>query len=116
MTVEAILAGTALRIRNPDASGCDVAVPPNIGDQPHRSKRLSNHEGCQAVTETSIESIKARKYECFIEDHEPRPWCPGRCAAYAGRTLHLMRCKRKDGFGLGNLFCRQHSRWHNHEG
>lgn len=54
------------------------------------------------------ESIKARKYECFIEGHEPRPWTPGRCAAYAGRSLHLMRCTRKDGHGLGGLYCRQH--------
>ncbi len=57
----------------------------------------------------TIESIKARKYECFIEDHEARPWTPGRCAGYAGRNLHLMRCKRKWGYGLGGLFCKQHA-------
>lgn len=56
----------------------------------------------------SIDHVKARKYECFIEDHEPKVWSTGRCAAYAGRTLHLMRCKRKSGFGLGGLFCKQH--------
>ena len=56
----------------------------------------------------TIELVKERKYECFIEDHEPLPWTPGQCAGYAGRTLHLMRCKRKDGHGLGGLFCRQH--------
>jgi len=58
----------------------------------------------------TVERIKSRKYECFIEDHEPLPWTPGRCADYAGRGLHLMRCKRKDGHGLGGLFCRQHAR------
>lgn len=52
--------------------------------------------------------IKARKYECFIEDHDEKPWTAGRCAGYAGRGLHLMRCKRKDGHGIGGLFCRQH--------
>jgi hypothetical protein len=58
----------------------------------------------------TIERIKAREYECFIEDHEPLPWTPGRCADYAGRSLHLMRCKRKDGYGLGGLCCRQHAK------
>ena len=46
----------------------------------------------------------------FIEDHNDKPWTPGRCADYAGRSLHLMRCKRHDGFGLGGMFCRQHAR------
>ena len=58
----------------------------------------------------TIEEIKSRKYECFIEDHEPKPWTPGRCADYAGRSLHLMRCKRKDGYGIGGLFCKQHAK------
>jgi hypothetical protein len=58
-------------------------------------------------TET-VEEIKARKYECFIEDHEPKTWTPGQCAGYAGNRLHLMRCKRNDGYGLGGLFCKQH--------
>lgn len=60
----------------------------------------------------TVEQIKERKYECFIEDHEPKPWTPGRCAEYAGRgslALHLFRCKRKNGYGIGNLFCRQHA-------
>lgn len=65
--------------------------------------------GNQFPPET-VERIKARKYECFIEDHEPKPWTPGRCAGYAGRGVHLMRCKRKDGHGLGALFCRQHAK------
>lgn len=56
----------------------------------------------------TVEKIKDRKYECFIEDHEPLPWTPGRCAGYAGRGVHLMRCKRKDGWGIGGLFCAQH--------
>lgn len=56
-----------------------------------------------------VEDIKARKYGCFIEGHEPLPWTPGRCAGYSGRTLHLMRCKRRDGHGRGGLFCRQHA-------
>jgi hypothetical protein len=60
----------------------------------------------------TIERIKERHYECFIEDHESLPWTPGRCAGYAGRSLHLMRCKRKDGHGLGGLFCRQHAKEH----
>jgi len=58
----------------------------------------------------SAERIKALKYECFIEDHEPLPWTPGRCAGYAGRGLHLMRCKRKDGHGIKGLFCKQHAK------
>lgn len=57
----------------------------------------------------TVERIKSRHYECFIEDHEPLPWTPGRCADYAGRSLHLMRCKRNDGHGVGGLFCRQHA-------
>jgi hypothetical protein len=57
----------------------------------------------------SPEYVKGRKYECFIEDHEAKPWWPGQCADYAGRSLHLMRCTRKDGFGPGALFCRQHA-------
>jgi hypothetical protein len=56
-----------------------------------------------------IKRIKERKYECFIEDHEPKPWTAGRCAGFAGRNCHLMRCKRKDGYGIGNLFCKQHA-------
>ena len=58
------------------------------------------------------EKIKARRYECFIEDHEPLPWTPDRCAGYAGRgsmAVHLYRCKRKSGHGIGGLFCRQHA-------
>jgi hypothetical protein len=58
----------------------------------------------------TVEQIKERKYECFIKDHEPKPWMPGRCASYAGRGLHLMRCQRKDGHGLGGLFCWQHAK------
>lgn len=60
-----------------------------------------------------IKRIKARHYECFFEDHESKPWTPGQCAGYAGRGslgVHLMRCKRKSGHGLGGLFCRQHAR------
>ena len=59
---------------------------------------------------TVIERIKTRRYECFFEDIEDKPWTPGRCADYAGRGLHLMRCKRRDGYGVGGLFCRQHSK------
>ena len=55
------------------------------------------------------ECVKQRRYECFIEGHEDRPWTPGQCADYAGRSLHLMRCSRKDGYGPGGLFCRQHA-------
>lgn len=61
----------------------------------------------------TVNQIKARKYECFMEDHEPKPWTPGRCAGYAGKgslALHLFRCKRKDGQGLGGLFCAQHAK------
>lgn len=58
----------------------------------------------------TIEEIKSRKYECFIEDHEPKTWSPGRCAGFSGRSLNLMRCKKKDGQGLGKLFCRYHAR------
>ena len=60
----------------------------------------------------TIEQIKQRRYECFIEGHEPLSWSSGRCADYAGRGLHLMRCKRKDGRGLGALFCAQHAKNH----
>jgi len=56
-----------------------------------------------------VVEIKTRRYECFIEDHESKPWTPGQCAGYAGRTLHLMRCRRRDGYGPGNLFCKQHA-------
>jgi len=65
---------------------------------------------CMIPIETTIERIKARRYECFIEDHDDLPWTPGRCAGFAGRGVHLMRCKRKDGFGTGNLFCAQHAK------
>ena len=58
----------------------------------------------------TVEKIKDRKYECFIEDHEPKLWTPGQCAGYAGRSVHLMRCKRKGGHGIGNLFCSQHAK------
>jgi hypothetical protein len=58
----------------------------------------------------TVEKVKERKYECFIEDHEPLPWTPGRCAGYAGPGCHLMRCKRRDGHGLGSLFCKQHAK------
>lgn len=60
-----------------------------------------------------VERIKGRHYECFMEDHEPLPWTPGRCAGYAGRgslALHLFRCKRRDGHGLEGLFCSQHAK------
>lgn len=54
----------------------------------------------------------APETEFFVmrEDHEPRPWTPGQCAGYAGRGVHLMRCKRKDGHGTGSLFCTQHAK------
>lgn len=57
--------------------------------------------------------IMKRQYECFIEDHDPKPWTPGRCAGYAGRgsmALHLYRCKRRDGHGTAGLFCKQHAK------
>src|SRR5574337_309311 len=60
----------------------------------------------------AITLIKERQYESFLEDHEPRPWTPGQCAGYAGRgslALHLFRCKRRSGHGVGGLFCRQHA-------
>jgi hypothetical protein len=63
----------------------------------------------------TIEGVKGRKYECFIEDHESLSWTPGRCADYAGRGVHLMRCKRKDGHGLGGLFCKQHAKFNEHQ-
>jgi hypothetical protein len=56
-----------------------------------------------------IAEIKSRHYECFIEDHESKLWTPGQCAGWAGRGLHLMRCSRKDGYGVGGMFCRQHA-------
>jgi hypothetical protein len=48
-----------------------------------------------------------------MEDHADKPWTPGQCAGYAGRgslALHLFRCKRNSGFGLGGLFCKQHAK------
>jgi hypothetical protein len=65
------------------------------------------------VNAAAVEKIKSRKYECFMEDHEPKAWSPGQCAGYAGRgslLVHLFRCKRKDGHGLGGLFCPQHAK------
>jgi hypothetical protein len=58
----------------------------------------------------TVEQIKARRYECFIEDHPTKPWTPGQCAGFAGRGLNLFRCKRKDGHGIGGLFCKQHAK------
>jgi hypothetical protein len=57
----------------------------------------------------AIEEIMKRRYECFIEDHDSKAWTPGRCAGYAGPRIHLFRCKRKDGYGIGKLFCKQHA-------
>jgi len=67
----------------------------------------------QSEDGVEIQRIKSRHYECFMEDHEPLPWTHGRCAGYAGRgslALHLFRCKRRDGHGLGGLFCSQHAK------
>lgn len=72
---------------------------------------MSETRGYVPPPET-IERVKTRQYECFMEDHDPKPWTSGRCADYAGRSLHLFRCKRKDGHGLGGLFCRQHAKDH----
>lgn len=61
----------------------------------------------------TVDEIKLRQYECFMEDHEPKRWTPGQCAGFAGsgsRALHLFRCKRKDGHGIGGLFCAQHAK------
>ena len=61
----------------------------------------------------TVEDIKNRKYECFMEGHEPLPWTSGQCADYAGKgslRVHLFRCKRKPGHGMGRLFCAQHAR------
>lgn len=72
--------------------------------------RFSSPEDRKAPT---VDQIKARQYECFMEDHDAKPWTPGRCAGYAGRgslALHLFRCKRKDGHGIGGLFCKQHAK------
>ena len=69
--------------------------------------------GDDFCAECEVERIKERRYECFMEDHEPLPWTPGRCAGYAGRgslLVHLFRCKRKSGHGLGGLFCAQHAK------
>lgn len=63
-----------------------------------------------AFRDDTAETIKARRYECFILDHEPKSWTPGQCAGYAGGGLHLMRCKRRDGWGISGLFCKQHSK------
>ena len=63
----------------------------------------------------AIEEIKKRRYECFMEDHEPKPWTPGQCAGYAGRgsrALHLFRCKRNSGHGVGGLFCKLHAKFY----
>lgn len=60
-----------------------------------------------------IFEIKNRKYECFIEDHTPKHWSEGQCAGYAGRgslAMHLYRCKRRSGYGIGELFCKQHAK------
>lgn len=81
--------------------GCD---PLHI----HGAIAMTDPVAREAALETA-EQIKDRRYECFIEDHEPTRWTPGRCAGYAGRGLHLMRCKRKDGYGFEGLFCRQHA-------
>lgn len=65
------------------------------------------------MTGEAIEKIKARRYECFFAEFDDKPWSPGRCAGYAGsgsKALHLFRCKRKDGHGLGGLFCAQHAK------
>lgn len=58
----------------------------------------------------TAEQIKSRKYECFIEDHEPLAWDSSRCAAYAGRSLHLIQCKKRLGHGAYGLFCLQHAK------
>lgn len=78
-------------------------------DRTHYVGCWREHHECEAA---EIERIKRRKYECFIEDHQPNPWTPGRCADYSGRgsmAVHLYRCKRKSGHGIGGLFCRQHA-------
>ena len=76
------------------------------------ASRPYRHRAHAMTTEDEIANIKSRHYECFIEDHESKPWTPGQCAGFAGRTLHLMRCQRRDGHGVGGLFCRQHAQIH----
>jgi len=104
---------------------CDTSLVSGI---PHTARRamlraaealsrptVPDREGIieERARAAEIERVKSRHYECFMEDHEPQRWSPGRCAGYAGRgslVLHLFRCKRRDGHGLGGLFCVQHSK------
>lgn len=60
--------------------------------------------------ETRANEIRARKYDCFYEDYKPKAWTRGQCAAFARGGVHMTRCKRKSGYGLEGLFCRQHER------
>ena len=53
-----------------------------------------------------------RQYECFMEDHDPKPWDAGPLRWLRRERplgLHLFRCKRKSGHGADALFCRQHA-------
>lgn len=58
----------------------------------------------------TAEQIRNRKYECFIEGHDPVSWDSSRCAAFAGRSLHLIQCKKKLGHGAYGLFCTAHAK------
>ena len=85
----------------------------HICNWPACSKDCDGRPAAGGVSRETIEEIKDRKYECFMNDHEPKPWTPGQCAGFAGkgsRALHLFRCKRRSGHGIGALFCAQHAK------
>lgn len=92
--------------------GNGVSATPT-GPAPYGLSRSASQAEPLVPDVGAIEKIKSRKYECFMEDHEPLSWTPGQCAGYAGRgslLLHLFRCKRKSGHGLGGLFCHTHAK------
>ncbi|MFL5252785.1 MAG: hypothetical protein ACJ8AI_07805 [Rhodopila sp.] len=58
----------------------------------------------------TLEAARRHRYGKSSFDPEGTPYDPYRCAMEVAAADRVFQCSRKNGYGLNDLFCRQHAK------
>jgi len=58
----------------------------------------------------TLEEARKYRYGCWAGAPKGHPYREGKCAAEVCRDYIFHQCSRKNGYGPGGLYCKQHAK------
>lgn len=62
--------------------------------------------------DSSVNDYPRKTYAVWAGNPSGTPYDPTRCAESVSRNYVNEQCSRRRGHGPGELFCKQHAKWH----